>query len=160
MNVIETTTRVGGLPEWLLERVVAVPEATRRVQTDLQTAAAEVLGLPRRLLAVVDGIDIVLEQVEDLTRRTDDAVRAPQAAAGSATAVSAGAAVAVEHASTQIGRCQHLLDMYESALTSLAPVVSAAADDLRSQHLRAVVQLLDLVPDLVGPGAARAAKPR
>lgn len=149
MGIARMINRAVSLPDRLLESLLAAPTTVHRVHRNLRTTTAQAVGVLPDVIRVVARLHVVLDEVEALAGRTTGVVRSAQTTTRSVAAVSTDAAAAVAMASEEIRRCHQLLGLYESALTDLAPVVTAAASELEPHHLHAVVQALDLVPGLV-----------
>lgn len=117
-------------------------EAGRQILLDASGAVDQGVVLAARVLALLDAVDALVNDISVITARAGGVV-------SKAETVAAEAGTAVLIANTQLLRTQEILDMFAPQLLRLQPVLSHGATVLEPRHMEAVSQLLDLTPDVI-----------
>lgn len=145
-----TARRLLDAPRQGLTTVLGAPQQVSALWEDVTALLRRAGQLLDRAELIVARLEHKLDELDALTETTSQVVgRAAEVTAYTDT-LSHQARDTRQRAEEQVGRMEHLLDTYQPLLESLAPLGREAASTLRPDHVRAMVSLLDKMPDLVG----------
>lgn len=150
VDISGTARRLAHVPRQGMTLALAAPQQVNDLMADVTHLVRRAGRLLDRADLIVARLEHKLHELHTLTESSLQLTERVREVAELTDGVSKEARGTRELAEEQLRRVQSLLDVYQPTLESLAPLSREAASSLQPAHLRALLSLLDELPNLVG----------
>lgn len=149
MDLGRTVARALAVPRVVVVTAVETPRNARMLWRGVQLAVGEALEMLSRAQRMMNRAEELVVRFEDLAARAGALALATEAVVTGAGAVTAGAATTADLVDVEVQRLRVLVGMYDEQVVALAPVLAEAAISWQPHHVRALAQVVGVMPEMM-----------
>lgn len=149
MQVMGTAMRIAGAPASAAVTLASLPRRVVRTLATAEDAVQRAATLVLRAETTLDRLAVLEGEIGELVGAVAVVTRRADEVAGTAGQVAVESAAVAQAAAAVTDRIQGLLSGYAPAAQAAAPAVRALAEQVTPVHVRALVDALELLPQML-----------